>query len=326
MKKLLSAFALLLLSTSPSVAQDVSEDPQIAEFIDFVNSTVNGIVNASTLFTSQDAVSSGFVRLNFPEGSGNDGDPKIDILKVPFKFSFCDEQDAKVRPYIRGVLGRAKQSEEILSIEGATGPNDTSTVTTSSATLGGGVDFEIFDNFTLSPDFTASYSRISNKYKYNNDVSQFLSTIIDGQVFNWDLDVMTYAPSIKAQYVIPLESLTITLASRFAHLINRSFDSTSDIIDVDSTTNIFRNGAAVEIPTGATLLDTPIALRPHISRNDLGGAAKSALGVSYFYESGLDLAFKVKEQLPIISEFSVGAAYTWGDDIEGFRIGVSAMF
>lgn len=324
MKSLLLVIFILLTSYSSALAQDpVNEE----ELVGFINGVVNGLVNANTLFTSQEEVSSGYFKLN-TEGSGP-GDServKFNVLKIPAHYSLCDDKDAAVRPYIRAVLGQASQIESVSPTEGATGLSDFSAVDTRSISLGGGADIELFDNFTLRPDFVATYSRIKNRYDYNNDVSLLIGAFVDGQVFNWNMDVMTYTPSVRAQYVIPLETLIVTLRSSYSYLLNKSFSSSSDILNVDSSTNLIRNGIIVEVPTGVSLFDTPISVRPFFSRSDLGGSAARALGFDYFYEVGGDLAFKVQDTLPLLSELSVGGSYTWGDDMEGVRIGIGASF
>ena len=323
MKKLITLTLGLFFVTSNCFAQDGVSDAQEQELINFVNGVVNGVVNANTLFTSQEAVSSGYFKLNSGE---DDSRIKLRVLKIPFRYSLCDENEASVRPYVRGLLGQASQIESVAPVEGATGLSDFSAVDTWSGSLAGGVDIELFDHFTLTPDFAATYSRVRNRYNYNNDVSQIIGAFVDQQVFNWNMDVMTYTPSIRAQYVVPLETLTLTFQSSFSHLYNRSFSTSSDILEVDSSTNLVRNMAQVEVPTGATIFDIPINVRPFFSRTELGGSARKALGFSSYYESGMDLAFKVKDSLPLLSELSIGGAYTWGRDVEGVRFGIGGAF
>ena len=165
MKKLIILILVLLVSNGSCFAQNSVSDQQEKELLDFINGVVNGLVNSNTLFTSQEAVSSGLFKLD----SGEDGQLKFNVMKIPFRYSLCDDKDAVVRPYIRGMLGQANQTESPAPVEGATGLSDFSGVYTYSASLGGGVNIKLFDHFTITPDFAATYSRIKNKYHYHNE-------------------------------------------------------------------------------------------------------------------------------------------------------------
>jgi len=320
--KRIPLLALTILATTLSSTAQAQEDVEIAEFVNLVDSTINSAVNAATLFTSQESVSSGYFKFKSTE----DPDTKLDVFRIPGQYSLCDDKDAMIRPFVRGQLGSLKVRESITPIEGATGVNDFSVLDVWTVEGGGGADIEPLDGLVITPEASIAYSRIENRYDYNNDVSQFLQPILDGQVFNTSLDVLTYSPKIKVAYTLPLEDVKVRFSSRYSYLYNDSFSTESDIVDVSSDTSIFQNGVEVKVPTGLTVLESPVAVRPFFVRSDIHGSAKDGLGFGHFYEGGLDIHFGMREAVDLPGELTVGTSYTFGDNFEGWRVGLGYIF
>lgn len=313
--------SLPVACVSSAWAQDAN-DQDLAEFLDLFDRVVNQVVNAATLFSSQDSISSGYFRLK----SDEDPDEKLDILKVPIRVSLSEDSDAEIRPFVLGHFGTLKDRESIQMDSTATGENDFSVIESWTLQGGGGVDILLFEGLTLTPQFSLAYTRLEHRYDYNNSVSQEFEPFVDGEVFNWNIDTITYAPRIGVSYELPFELVSLKLLSHYTYLYNDSFHSSSSLIDVSSDTSMFQNGIKARFPLGVQLLNGEVALDPFVLRSDVQGAARDGLGFDHFYEGGVDIALGTSESLGFVSEVTAGTSYTWTDDFEGLRIGFGATF
>ncbi len=311
----------IILATTAN-AQEA--DPDIDALLNDINQGINQIVNAATLFTSQESVSSGYFK--FKANEPDESDTEMDVLRLPARFDLSNDPDAQLKPFVRGQLGYLRASESLAAIEGG-GDADFSVIKTFTAELGGGVDIVLVEGLVLTPEGSISYSRVENNYDYNNPFSQqIIQPLFDEEAFNWDLDIITYSPKVKLAYTLPIDPVKITISSRYAYFYNDSVGSTSSIIDISSDTNLFQNGIQATIPLGFSVFESGVGFRPFFVRSDVHGAARRGLEFAHFYEVGGDFLFGTKESIGLLSELSVGSSYTFGHDFEGWRIGVGYKF
>ena len=330
--KLKSLFPLvvvsLLLSLVPSLvrAQDTITDAQIEELRDVLNSAMNqgmnGVVNGMMVFGSQRAVSSGaFVTRN-----SDDPDTQLDVKKVNFDYMIGDE-DRDIVPYITGTLGVVKITDELAPFIPNTGTNDFIVAKSSTVALGGGVVFKPIENLQIFTEFQLAYSHVENNYDYNNIVSQyFIRPLMDKRSLNWHLDMFTYSPAAKIQYDIPVtEETTVSVSTRYSHMFNDSFDSTtSGTIVIDSATGLLQSRVEGVTPFfGLMACEDPIKARVYFQRNDVNGDLRDERAMDFFYDTGLDLFADVSGSSEILSEIGLGLGYTYRDQFEGWRFGIS---
>jgi hypothetical protein len=147
----------------------------------------------------------------------------------------------------------------------------------------------------------------------------------DRDAFNTSVDVMTYSPTIEANYTFRQGETTFIPKMRYAHLFNDSVSTKSSVIDVNSDSGLLQSFIDVQTPLGYSVYGQELGLHPFIVRTDIFGSAKAARGPNYFHEIGLDLTFTDATRA-VIKGFSVGGSYIFGDDLTGYRIGVGLTF
>jgi Solitary outer membrane autotransporter beta-barrel domain len=311
-KAILAAIAICFASVTAHAQSGPQLPPELGSQ---VNRIIDQVVNSVLIFTSQASASSG--NLTF---DGN-GEPDIDveILRFPVEYDFAAGE--AINPFLEGGLGFLHLVERIPPIEGP-GQNDFSTVRTWTAGLGGGVKFSPADKFEITPSFSATYANIRNRYDYNNEISQVLLEPFGKQLFNWRVETITYTPTLKIGYEIPLGRQALLLRSRYSHLFNDTISTDSPTIDVSSDTGLWQNVIGLEIPLGlcADGETSEFAIRGLFTRNEIYGSARQGLGLNHFYEATVDLLADVKESLGVVSEVRFGGSYIWGDDLTGWRL------
>lgn len=304
--------AVMLVPTAESVAA-----PSALDF----NDRVNEVVNGATIFTSQNTASSGVFSLD-SDTPGAD-DTEIDLTKLPVSYTFGDENDA-VRPHVRGILASLKSTRSVPT-GGPGSVDDFSRLEVLTAGVAGGIVYQACDDLRITPLFEVAYSNIERKYDYNNAYSQANLSPFDRDAFNTSVEVMTYSPSIEADYTIRHNETKIIPKLRYAHLFNESISSKSSVVDVSSDSGLLQSFLDIETPLGTTLFGQQLGLHPFIVRTDVFGTAKDARGPNYFHEVGADLTF-TEDQRELLKGFSLGASYIFGDDLTGYRIGLGLVF
>jgi hypothetical protein len=316
--KTVTVTALLLgLSIFPlhqgAEAQNAPDQSLVDEFNDRVNEAVNGV----TIFTTQNTASSGALTLD-SNGQG-DSDQEIDILKVPISYTFGQEGE-EFRPHVRGVIGNFQSSYSPASqVPGGTADYSELDATTVGAS--GGMTWSPIEQLKITPLFELAWTRLDRNYDFNNTYSQTNFKPFDRDAFNTSVDVLTYSPSLEADYTLKDGETSYTPKIRYAHLFNDSVSSDSSVIDVNQDSGLLQTFFEVNTPLGYSLFCHELGLRPFIIRTDIFGAAKDARGPNYFHELGLHLTFNRGSEYTI-KGFSLGASYIVGHDLTGYRLGI----
>jgi len=284
---------------------------------DEFNDRVNEAVNAVTIFTTQNTASSGALTLD-SSGAG-DTDREIDILKLPISYIFGEEGE-EFRPHVRGVIGNFQSSYSPASqVAGATADYSELDATTVGAS--GGMTWSPIEQLKITPLFELAWTRLDRNYDFNNSYSQTNFKPFDREAFNTSVDVLTYAPSLEAEYTLKDGETSYTPKIRYAHLFNDSVSSDSSIIDVNGDSGLLQTFLEVNTPLGYSVYCHELGLRPFLVRTDVFGEAKDAEGPNYFHELGLHLTFNRGSEYTI-KGFSFGASYIVGHDLTGYRLGI----
>lgn len=287
------------------------------EFNDRVNEGVNGV----TIFTTQDTASSGV--FSFESDNPGESDRDIDILKLPFSHTFGEEGD-EIRPEVRAVVG-SFQSNYSPPSQAPGETADFSRVDANTFGVSGGVVWKAWKELRVTPLFELAWTHLKRRYDYNNSYSQANLFPYDREAFNTSVDVLTYSPSIEADYTFRDGETTYVPKLRYAHLFNDSTSSKSSVIDVNSDSGLLQTFLDVNTPLGYNVRGFNLGLHPFIVRTDVFGAAKDAQGPNYFHEIGADVTFD-RGTGKLISGFSIGGSYIFGDDFDGYRLGFGLDF
>lgn len=303
---------------SPLLAQSRPADSLPDEIKRDVNDGLGSVLNGLHVFSSADMVSSG----SFKFLSKDTPDDTLNVLKLSGDYRFEECQDQGLVPFVSGLLGSAKITSQIPPEEGP-GQNDFTTTTTMSIGIGGGVDWNVVDKFHLIPKMMLVYSRSTNNFDYNNLESQTYFKPFDGDLFNWDVDTITYLPSIKGEYRWESQHhLHITPSVQYAYLNIDSTWTNSSILDVKTSSGVLQPRLAIGAPLNTTLLSMPLSNEVFTGMTRVSGDARNALGFSDYYEAGILFSVDSHERLPVLTRVGLGFSYAWNPDMNGWRIGL----
>lgn len=287
------------------------------EFNDRVNEAVNGV----TIFTTQDTASSGV--FSFDSDRAGESDRNLDILKFPFAHTFGEEGE-EIRPEFRAVIGNFQSNySPAPQVPGETA--DFSRLDATTVGVSGGVVWKVWQELRITPLFEVAWTHMKRRYDFNNSFSRANLLPFDREAFNTSVDVLTYSPSVEADYTFKDGETTYVPKLRYAHLFNDSTSSKSSVIDVDSDSGLLQTFLDINTPLGYNVEGFNVGLHPFIVRTDIFGAAKDAEGPNYFHELGVDLTFD-RGSGHLIQGFSVGGSYIFGEDFDGYRIGFGVDF
>lgn len=288
---------------------------------DEFNESVNEVINGVTIFTSQDTASSGTFSFDSDDSDASDAD--IEILKIPARFTFGEESDV-LRPQVRGVFGNL-ESKRSITTGGPGTVDDFSRLEVLTFGTAGGVVYNPWKELRVTPLVGIAYSHLKRRYDYNNSYSQTNLLPYDREAFNTSVDVLTYSPTIEVDYTFRDGAATFIPKIRYTYLYNDSVSSKSSVIDIESDSSMLQSFFDAEMPLGCSVFGQDLGVHPFIVRTDLFGTAKDARGPNYFYELGADLLITEADR-KLLSGFSVGASYIWGEDFSGYRIGLGLVF
>lgn len=306
----LRALMVGILITSTAYAADPVQ-------IEDLNRRANQAVNVVTLFTSQDNLSSGV--FNFDSSTGRDTDFRV--TRLPYTYTFEPISDGMV-PEATVVYGFSKVTQSIAPVEGV-GTDDFSRLSTNSLGLGTGLKVPaMFEGFSMTPRLFLAWAHLKRKYDFNNSYSQQNLQPLDRDIYNTSGEVLIYTPSIQLMYEFEALDGEASIHTRYSHLFNESLNGKSEIIDISSDTGLLQSEFEGVFPSGYDLMGRNIDIHPFVVRSDVYGDARSGLGFSYFHEVGVDLIFSHPTDQSLLKDISIGCSYTFGDDFDGWRLGI----
>jgi hypothetical protein len=306
--------------SSVQARADTTVQQNPGEVAEFVNGIINESVNANTLFASQESIATG----RFTQRQNGQPDKDYTTIRLPGEFAFGDISDT-VRPFVEG-NGAMLRTTAGYNPPDTLGEADFTVTSLFALSAGAGVYIKLSDSWTLAPAASLTYSHIKNRYDFNNLYSQTYLQQYESDLFNWVMDVLTYAPSLKLLYQRDIGFAVLNYQISYAYLFNDTISDDSPAIDVNSSTGLCSNRIDLLIPTGAVVQASSLFVRPMFQWSNVSGNAVAGLGLRDLYEVGADLVGKVLDTDSLISTFTVGASYVTGDSFEGYHLGVGVAF
>lgn len=307
--------AAIIAAVSPALAQ--GNDQQ-----QFANETINESVNTTTLFASQDIFATG----QFAKFRPGEPDTRYTTMRTPFEVKLGDSAGSW-QPYAYGSGALLHVSSGTAMPPGAEGQDDFSSTKLFALATGVGTYYQVSDEFKLAAAASLAFSHLTNHYDFNNSYSQQVLQPDSALYYNWDMNLFTYTPTVRAIYETRSERGTIfNYTLGYTQLFNDSIASSSPAIDIDSSTGLLWNRIAYTEPTGLELYEVPSAVRPFFQWSNISGEAARGLDLVNLYEVGADVVFSFKEKLLVLSQMHWGASYVTGDNFEGYHLGLGGKF
>jgi len=314
------AGVLLLLFASAFVEghAETSSDPAITQ--EFANEAINEAVNTNTLFASQDFISTG----RFLQRRRGQPDSLFETFRLPAEVYFGEKGDV-VRPFVLGNFALLKVTGGEAPADGQ-GEDDFTVSRLFAITAGSGVSVRLFEGFSIAPAFSLAFSHLRNSYDFNNSFSQTALQPQSDEFYNWGLDLFTYTPSIRWVFEREIGDGTFFHKLGYMYLLNDSLSSSSDKINIDSSSGLLTNRFEYLEPLGITIAANEVSVRPFFQWSNVSGKAAAGLRFVNMFEVGADLISQLKERFLFFSDWYVGASYVSADNFEGYHLGFGGHF
>lgn len=287
----------------------------------FANETINESVNTSTLFASQDIFSTG----RFTKHRIDEPDTSYETLRMPFEVALAGKSD-RWQPYVYGSGALLRVVSGLTMPAGAVGDDDFSTTRLFAIAGGLGSYLRVSDDFKLSMSCAVTFSHLRNNYDFNNSYSERVLEPDSNLYYNWNMNLFTYAPTVRAIYEAKWGEGTVYAMAAYSQLFNNSVSSSSPAIDIDSSSGILWSRLSYNQPTNTQILDAALGVRPFFQWSNISGKAANGLDLVNLYEMGTDFVFDFKEKVLMFSQMYWGGSYVTGDSFDGYHLGFGGKF
>jgi hypothetical protein len=299
-----------LLGTGDSQALD----PALTRL---VQEEITNAIALTVAFSSTDAVSAGW----FVAEDDNGDKTRFSITRIPFQHFFDRWKNSGYSPFITTSLGYFEDKETSL----VGNPPDESRYKAVTFSLGGGMKLDLIEKYLwLTPEIDLIYGRIWNEHDYNSEFTQTVfKPILEGIYYNWQVDTLSFAPSLQLALEYPLGEVKLGFDTKFIYLNVRTIREDYPEQKVNSDSTLWKNRIHLGIPLGVSVFNMPLSLRGDFSRVELGGDVAQPIKESHVYEVGSELAFDTSRKTKWLNSLSIGAGYTFSQYITGwsFRLG-----
>ncbi len=316
----IAGMLLGLTCASVALSQERPLDLLSSELQGELTNIYNGGLTGLHIFSSTDSVSSGFFSVKKDDGS----EKKFEVMKAGADIPLADKDSVFV-PFVSGMIGIMKLTDSPKPVEGE-GQDDFSRISTLSIGVGGGVDIHLLDQLRIVPKLMAVYGHTENRFDYHNTFSQEVLQVFDRELFNWDIDTMTYLPSVKSYYVWDIGATQITPSVNYTHIYVDSFSSSSPLVDVDSNSGLLQTRLSLDHDLGLLFVGAPLRGELFGQRNDIYGKAADGLGFNNYHEAGFLISANTENKIPLFASLGLGVSYAWNSDFDGWRIGLQGDF
>ncbi|WP_028571964.1 Solitary outer membrane autotransporter beta-barrel domain [Desulfonatronum lacustre] len=326
MKHLFSLTALVvLLLMVPRVGMAEELPPDLEAYIrgfsqDYFKITSSIFVS----FTSQTGVTQGgFV---FVDEAGDDF--KMDVVKAPLRYYFSPPE-SRTRPFLKFSYGYARTSTSYPS--SSLYPEDRDIrdrdrSRTHSISLTPGVKWEYMPGFFIEPTIGFAYSHIEYKYDYNTRFMRELVThypSLDRDLFNTTVDLYSVSPGLRHEIEYPLGPGILGFDLQYAYSYSKPWRSKSRFADFTVHSGFLGTTLDYELPTGLTLWDKDLAVKPFLARTDLFADFREGMEMNHFYEFGLGFILDVGDFGNLFSRISLSGSYINGEGLRGWKFGLN---
>jgi hypothetical protein len=206
------------------------------------------------------------------------------------------------------------------------GTDDFSTTKLFTIFTGTGVYVRLSEQLRVATSLAVAYSYLRNRYDFNNSFSRDELLPDDGLFFNWNLQVLTYSPTVRVLYEYQWGESLVNATLAYSQLFNDSITSSSNAINIDSASGVMLIRTAVTEPLGLEVSKSPVSLRPFFQWSNISGKAADGLNLVHLFEVGADLVFKFDQKMLFLSQIHWGGSYVTGDSFEGYHIGFGGKF
>ncbi len=235
--------------------------------------------------------------------------------------------DDEVPVYLEGTLGFCRYDPKYVMNEGGESRTVPAKWNTLSVSGGVGWDFPIAKNWVVRPMANVSLGTVISDLRVadwffdrqrNTPESDFLD--------NGRLNAYGLGGSLMLDYELFSPEQDVDAELRYSYIALNSYGNTADIVSGNATADNINLYLRRRAPTGFELLDRPLRYVMEGARTEYLGDQRGVLGFNALNSLGLGLELDSSKYDMIITRTRLVARYMFGENTQGYSVGLAVSF
>jgi hypothetical protein len=228
--------------------------------------------------------------------------------------------------YLEGTAAYSRYDPTFVISDGTTERSIPTKWNSLSATVGIGWDFPIARDLVLRPIVNFSYGHVESDLKIagrllENQTGRDISFLDNG-----GLDAVGLGGSLMLDYERYRPENEIDIELRYTNIYLQSVGNTSDAVKGSSDAQNLGLWSRWRAPTGLTALDRPFRYVLEFSHTQFLGDLRGALGFDWLTSLGAGVELDSSKYPILITRTRLLARYKFGDNVQGWSIGLACSF
>ncbi|HEX4986080.1 MAG TPA: hypothetical protein VFV71_08435 [Burkholderiales bacterium] len=228
--------------------------------------------------------------------------------------------------YLEGTAAYARYDPTFVASNGADERAFPAKWNSVSGTAGIGWDFRIAGEWVLRPMFNFSLGHVESDLSIATDVVERRTNRDIDFLDNGQLDAVGVGGSLMLDYEHYRPEGEIDLELRYTDISLHSFGDTSDAVSGQADARSAAAWARWRAPTGIDLLERPLRYVLEFAHTQFFGDLRGALGFDWLTSVGAGLELDSGKYDMIVTRTRLLVRYKFGDNVEGWSVGLAVSF
>jgi len=228
--------------------------------------------------------------------------------------------------YLEGTAAYSRYDPAFVVSDGTNSRSIPSKWNSLSATVGIGWDFPVAQDLILRPIIDFSYGHVESDLSIaaqylGNQTGRDISFLDNGH-----LDAVGVGGSLMLDYERYRPENEIDVELRYTNIYLQSVGNTSDAVKGSSDVQNLSLWSRWRAPTGLTALDRPFRYVLEFSHTQFLGDLRGALGFDWLTSLGAGVELDSSKYPILVTRTRLLARYKFGDNVQGWSIGLACSF
>ena len=228
--------------------------------------------------------------------------------------------------YLEGTMGYSRYDPEYVISEGESSRIVPVKWNTLSASGGIGWDFPLAKNWVIRPIANISLGTVASDLRIANWFVEQLSSKEMAFLDSGRLNALGLGGSLMVDYELFSKEQDIDMEFRYSLIGLDSFGDTAAVVSGHSTAENINIYLRRRAPTGFNLLERPVRYVMEGVRTEYLGEQRGALGFDALNSLGLGLELDSTKYDIIITRTRLVARYMFGENTQGYSVGLAVSF
>ena len=228
--------------------------------------------------------------------------------------------------YLEGTAAYSRYDPAFVVSDGTNSRSIPSKWNSLSATVGIGWDFPVAQDLILRPIINFSYGHVESDLSIaaqylGNQTGRDISFLDNGH-----LDAVGVGGSLMLDYERYRPENEIDVELRYTNIYLQSVGNTADAVKGSSDVQNLSLWSRWRAPTGLTALDRPFRYVLEFSHTQFLGDLRGALGFDWLTSLGAGVELDSSKYPILVTRTRLLARYKFGDNVQGWSIGLACSF